>query len=142
MMIGAVFGFSLLAIAACTLPLILLRAGKTAAIGVVLGLVLGSIAGIRYGLANFRHYRVLHLADGLLIHRGVFWRSETFVPRSRIQHTEVNQGPLDRRWGMAKLVLHTAGTRLENISVSGLNHADALTLRDALLDRREGVDGA
>ncbi|MBK8285885.1 MAG: PH domain-containing protein [Ahniella sp.] len=108
----------------------------------VVAFVAAGVIGVIHGGASFRHYRVQHLPDGLLVHRGVFWQSETFVPKSRIQQTEVNQGPLDRRWGMAKLNVHTAGTRLENIKVSGLHHGDALALRDALLDRREGVDGA
>jgi membrane protein YdbS with pleckstrin-like domain len=72
----------------------------------------------------------------------VWWRREIFVPRARIQHTEVNQGPLDRRWGMASLSLHTAGTRLENIVLPGLTRAIAERLRDELLDRRRDVDGA
>lgn len=107
-----------------------------------LALIVGASAGWAFGAARARHYRVQHLADGLLVQRGVIWQSETFVPRSRIQHTDVNQGPLDRRWGMAKLSLHTAGTRLENISIGGLRRNDALALRDTLLDRREGIDGA
>jgi len=106
------------------------------------GLAAGAVLGWLFGAARFRGYKVHLMDDGLLVQRGVFWQSETFVPRSRIQHSDVNQGPLDRRWGMAKLVVHTAGTRLENISVSGLFHPDALSLRDVLLDRREGVDGA
>lgn len=79
------------------------------------------------------------LADGLRIRRGVWWRSETFVPRSRIQHTEVTQGPIARHFGMATLKVYTAGTHQAEIQVEGLPHADALALRDLLLGR-EGHD--
>lgn len=89
-----------------------------------------------------KSFRCVLLPDGLLVRRGVWWRSETFVPRARIQHTEVNQGPLDRRWDMASLSLHTAGTRLEHIVLPGLPRVIAEQLRDTLLDRRPHVDGA
>lgn len=75
------------------------------------------------------------LPDGLRIRRGVWWQVETFVPRVRIQHTDVTQGPLARHFGMATLKVHTAGTQQAEIQVEGLPHADALALRDLLLGR-------
>ncbi len=112
----------------------------------VWALLVAPLLGLLFGWAYARRYAALyaalHLADGVLIRRGVWWRREIFVPRARIQHTEVNQGPLDRRWGMASLSLHTAGTRLENIVLPGLTRAIAERLRDELLDRRRDVDGA
>lgn len=139
---GAAFGFALLctgpSIAAC----VLLELGYASIAVIAMAVVIGVWLGIRFGLADHALYAVTQLADGLLVKRGVFWRSETFVPRSRIQHTEVNQGPFDRAWGMASLSLHTAGTHVEKVTVSGLYHPDALRLRDELLDRQVGSDGA
>ena len=37
---------------------------------------------------------------GIQIQRGVYWRALTNVPRSRVQHTDVRQGPLERRYGL------------------------------------------
>lgn len=102
----------------------------------------GLLLGWRYAMRYAAMYAALHLPDGVLIRRGVWWRSEIFVPRARIQHTEVNQGPLDRRWGMASISLHTAGTRLEHIRLPGLPRDVAERLRDELLDRRVHADGA
>lgn len=92
--------------------------------------------GLTHARASVRHYRCELAPDGVLVHRGVFWQSETFVPGARIQHTEVTQGPLDRRWGMAEVVVHTAGVHLSTLSLPGLHHADALWLRDRLLERQ------
>jgi membrane protein YdbS with pleckstrin-like domain len=103
---------------------------------------LGLLLGWRYATRYAASYAALHLADGVLIRRGVWWRAEVFVPRARIQHTEVKQGPLDRRWGMASVSLHTAGTRLENITLPGLPRTVAEPLRDTLLDRHIHADGA
>lgn len=85
--------------------------------------------------AAFARYRVRVLDDGVMVERGVFWHSQTFVPGVRIQHTEVNQGPLDRRWGMARLVIHTAAAGLASVAAVGLHRDDAIAVRDRLLDR-------
>lgn len=90
--------------------------------------------------AYIKRFRCRLLVDGLWLHRGVFWRSEIFVPRARIQHTDVQQGPIARRFDMACLKIYTAGTQHGEIVIDGLAHADALWLRDELLGRR-GSDG-
>lgn len=74
-------------------------------------------------------------AQGVEIRRGVVWRSVVNVPRSRVQHTDVSQGPLERRFGLSTLIIHTAGTDHAMVSVNGLDHATALAIRDHLLPR-------
>ena len=118
-------------------------------IGIKLGLVVGyfGLSGLSatwcyIGPAwRYRHtrYRVDYL--GLTIRRGVYWHSVTSVPKSRVQHIDVLQGPVQRRFALATLVVHTAGTHSASVSLSGLSHADALPLRDFLIDRddRDGV---
>lgn len=135
------FGYAL-PLVAILVPLAVKFDLMPAALAVSVAVLLGFLLGWRYATRYAALYAALHLADGVLIRRGVWWRAEIFVPRARIQHTEVNQGPLDRRWGMASVSLHTAGTRLENISLPGLPRAVAEQLRDTLLDRRIHADGA
>ncbi len=85
--------------------------------------------GLRYRHASYR------VAErGLWIRRGVLWRSEISVPKSRVQHTDVSQGPLERRFDLATLVLHTAGTQHAAVSLGGLSHAAALAIRDYLIE--------
>ena len=71
---------------------------------------------------------------GLSINRGVYWQSETHVPRSRVQHTDIQRGPLDRRLGLADLLVHTAGTQMATVRLPGLADERAHVLRDALLE--------
>ena len=73
--------------------------------------------------------------DGLDYEHGWLWRHHVSVPRARIQHTDVTQGPYERRFGLATLVVHTAGTEHASISIDGLSHHAALAFRDALLGR-------
>lgn len=81
----------------------------------------------------YRHLRYGVDATGIVIERGVLWRSRISLPRVRIQHTDVSQGPLQRRFGVGTLKLYTAGSRHTMIVLPGLDHADAIALRDALL---------
>lgn len=70
----------------------------------------------------------------LELRTGVWWRTETRVPRSRIQHTDVGQGPIERRHGLGHLVVYTAGTHHGTVELRGLAHEVALMLRDKLLE--------
>ncbi|HRQ65718.1 MAG TPA: PH domain-containing protein [Xanthomonadaceae bacterium] len=83
----------------------------------------------------WQRYRYAEVADGLLIESGVWWRKRRLVPRSRVQHTDVKHGPLQRHMGLATLVVHTAATRQQAIEIPGLTEAHAETLRDDLLGR-------
>lgn len=71
---------------------------------------------------------------GMRIRRGVLWRSETSVPKSRVQHTDVSQGPIQRSFGIATLTIHTAGTQSASVPLAGVSHEDALAIRDHLID--------
>lgn len=80
-----------------------------------------------------------HLDDeSLAIKRGVFWRHHISVPVSRVQHVDVNSGPLDRPYDLAKLVVNTAGTHYAQTSLPGLSVEEAHDLRDQLLLAQEG----
>ena len=87
----------------------------------------------RWPAIEYRHasYRVDDL--GIEIRRGVFWRAIINIPRSRVQHTDVSQGPLERRWGLGTLVIYTAGTDHAKVSLAGLEHGRALLIREHLL---------
>jgi membrane protein YdbS with pleckstrin-like domain len=86
----------------------------------------------------YRHLRFGVDDTGIAIESGVFWRSRVALPRVRIQHTDVSQGPLERRYDIGTLKLYTAGSRHVKIELPGLNHDEALALRDALLAEGRG----
>lgn len=106
------------------------------AIGLALTIGLGGFLAWRshwWPEIAYRHtfYRVD--PQGIEIRRGVFWRRTINVPKSRVQHTDVSQGPLERRYDLGTLVIYTAGTDHAKIELRGLNHARALRIRDHLL---------
>lgn len=103
-------------------------------------------AALFFGFFSFywprvRHRHVSYRATprGLEIRRGVLWRSHLFIARSRIQHTDVAQGPLQRRLDLARLIVHTAGTHNASTSLSGIHRDEARRIRE-LLTGDEGAD--
>lgn len=87
----------------------------------------------RWPPLSYRYLRFGVDDTGIAIESGVIWRSRIALPRVRIQHTDVSQGPLERRFGVGTLKLYTAGSRYTKIELPGLNHDEAIALRDALL---------
>jgi uncharacterized protein len=71
--------------------------------------------------------------QGIEIRRGVHWRFVINVPRSRVQHIDVSQGPVERRYGLGTLVIYTAGTDHAKVELGGLEHGRALQMREQLL---------
>ena len=105
-------------------------------------LLAGMVAGVWRG---YRHWKfsLWKLDDtGLHVRRGRFWRKEILIPRSRVQHLDIERGPIERHFGLATLIVHTAGTRQHALRQSGFVDADAVALRDALVpasDRHDDV---
>lgn len=97
---------------------------------------------IAYPRAVHRHAAIGVGELGVEYRRGVWWRKTTIIPRSRVQHTDVSQGPLMRRFGLGKLVIHTAGTRNAIVEVQGLAFEDANMIRDRLHGRVHEPTGA
>lgn len=100
----------------------------------LLGLACVIVLAWVYSGARHRATRFALNDEGLRIRRGVFWQSEVLVPRSRVQHTDLSRGPLDRRFGMATLKVYTAGSKLASVGLDGIPEARALALRDALVN--------
>ncbi|HVS00962.1 MAG TPA: PH domain-containing protein [Thermoanaerobaculia bacterium] len=110
--------------------------------GWIKGMVALGWAALSLGLAwlahrwpEVAHRHASYKVDprGIEIRRGVFWRKVINVPRSRVQHTDVAQGPIERAFGLATLVLYTAGTEHARVDLRGIDHGMALRLRDHLV---------
>lgn len=79
-------------------------------------------ARLRYGMSE----RLLQVVRGWLFH------TDTIVPFVRVQHLDVHRGPLDKMFGTASLVVHTAGTHNSTVTVPGLAPARAAEIRDII----------
>jgi membrane protein YdbS with pleckstrin-like domain len=79
------------------------------------------VAAMGYALRN----------DDLVVVSGIMFRRLVVVPYGRMQLVDVTSGPLDRRFGLASVQLHTAAATTD-ASVPGLPQVDAADLRDRL----------
>ena len=81
---------------------------------------------------KYRHWGYDMGTDRIRIVRGYMFYHDTIVPFGRIQHIDVDQGPIDRRYGLATLTVHTAGNHNSKVALPGLSHSDALAMREAI----------
>jgi membrane protein YdbS with pleckstrin-like domain len=66
---------------------------------------------------------------------GKMFQVTRLLPLNRLQHVDLQRGPLERMFGLARLQLHTAGTHESTITIPGLAAEDAAQLRDQLVAR-------
>ncbi len=136
--IGRWIGVAVLAMAWAMASLVFAFVGLPAALYAAGVGGLGALVALQAVLAQawpakaWRHASYRVTGRGIEIRRGVWWREEVAVPRSRVQHTDVVQGPLERALGLGTLVLYTAGTDHSRVALPGLAYGDALAIRDRL----------
>nr|WP_294847652.1 PH domain-containing protein [uncultured Sphingomonas sp.] len=103
--------------------------------GLILPSVLFIVAAVGVFVAPQRSYRRLGYAiDGRLLRivRGWLFHTDTVVPFVRVQHIDVTRGPIDKLFGIANLVVHTAGTHNSVVMLPGLSPDSAAAIRDAI----------
>lgn len=64
---------------------------------------------------------------------GKLFQTTRLLPLNRLQHVDLQQGPLERFYGLARLELHTAGTQNASLTIPGLAREEAVRLRDHLV---------
>ncbi len=106
-----------------------------AAVALVVGLVALGWALVVIG-RSVRSWGYAERAEDLLVTRGILRRQLVVVPYGRMQFVDVTAGPLDRRFGLATVQLHTAAAATD-AQIPGLVPAEAARLRDRLAARGE-----
>lgn len=83
-----------------------------------------------------RRARAIGYLDGdedLTIASGIMFRSVHTIPYGRVQSVKIDEGPVDRRYGLAQLSVSTANDA--GITLPGLPKAEAERLRALLTER-------
>jgi membrane protein YdbS with pleckstrin-like domain len=68
----------------------------------------------------------------VVVCEGLIWRKRVCIPRSRLQHVDIQSGPIERRFGLCHMEIHTAGTSTAAATLHGLTHEKADQLRQDL----------
>ena len=71
-------------------------------------------------------------AGALHLRHGVLTRRESTIPYHRVQHIDLEAGPLERRMGLTSLILRTASASSDS-TVPGIDAGDAEELRTRIL---------
>ena len=98
----------------------------------ILALLLAIAALVLLPQRRWRAWGYREEEDELHIRHGLWTRMRTVVPFGRVQHIDVAQGPVERGFGLATLILHTAGTRGASVPLPGLPFDEAERMRDRI----------
>jgi membrane protein YdbS with pleckstrin-like domain len=84
---------------------------------VIAGAVVVAAGGIALAIfsadVTWRQWRYQVGDEDVDLQRGLLVRTRTLVPMARIQHVDSRRGPLERRFGLATVVLYTAAGSVE-----------------------------
>ena len=68
---------------------------------------------------------------------GLFFKKTVTQPITRVQHVELKRGPIDRKIGLAKLQVFSAGGALHTFEIPGLKVSEAEKLRQFILSHKD-----
>jgi membrane protein YdbS with pleckstrin-like domain len=72
--------------------------------------VLVAVLVALYWIPKFRSSITYSLEeDKIVVSKGVWWKTRSFVPYNRVTNINIYQGPLSRHFGLGKLSIQTAG---------------------------------
>ncbi len=80
---------------------------------------------------NYDSWGYAERGSDLLVTHGVMWRRLVVVPYGRMQLVDVTAGPVERKFGISTLRLHTASAGTD-ARIHGLTASEATRLRDRL----------
>jgi membrane protein YdbS with pleckstrin-like domain len=104
---------------------------------VLLGICIGLLALAAFlPPLSYARWRFGYLGDLLLMRYGILFVEERAVPVKRMQHVDLVRGPIERLFGLATLVVFTAGNEGSAFRVPGLSTSRAQELRDRIVQAR------
>lgn len=97
--------------------------------------VVNTTTSLWWTALDFGRWRWRLTEELLEVRRGVIVRRTSLVPRSRIQNVTTTAGPLQGRFGVLTLTVHTAGTRTPNVAIQDIDagHAEGIRRRLGLV---------
>ena len=129
--IRAAVGVSAVSLIACVIAALTAPAPAAIAVVAIVVLLAGGFAWWWTGLV-WRSWRFEVGTASLHLRHGVFTRRASTIPFHRVQHIDLEAGPLERRLRLTTLVLRTASASTDS-TVPGIDSTDAEAVRDRIL---------
>jgi len=86
-----------------------------------------------YGYCFSKSCGYSHGDFDILYKEGLWWKKQTALSFSRIQHIDISHGPLERRYKMATIKFFTAGGVASDLKIPGLPNELAESMRAEIL---------
>lgn len=64
---------------------------------------------------------------------GWLWQSTTIVPFNRVQHLQIDQGPIERKLKLSKLKVFTAGGQSSDLTIPGIEPDEAQAIKQFIV---------
>ena len=87
---------------------------------------------------EFKKRRYVVREKDISYKKGVLFRSITTVPFNRIQHVEIDEGPISRFLGLVSLRVFTAGDSSDDLKISGLLKQEATQIKEFISNKIDG----
>ena len=114
--------------------------GELVAVLVITLIAINVVFSLFWPALEYNAFRYMVRENDLLVQSGVMFRRWSSIPHNRIQHVDTRQGPLERVFGLSRLLVFTAAGMSADGSIPGLRTEEAERLRD-VLSLRGGDDG-
>lgn len=103
--------------------------------------VLSVMVIISFVTAYFGYFQMGYAmrSRDILFKKGLIFRKTTIIPFNRIQHCEVNHGPIDRIFHLSSLKVFTAGGQTSDLEIPGLKEGKAQWIKDYIIGKA-GLD--
>ncbi len=95
-----------------------------------IAIILGYVFVLTLGFISFSKKGYAVRERDVSYKRGLFIKTITTVPFSRIQHVEINESPMARLFKLASLVIFTAGDSSNDLVIKGLRKNEALKIKE------------
>ena len=89
-------------------------------------------------IIGFKRRKFLVREKDISYKKGVFYKKTTTVPFNRIQHVEIDQGPISRFFNLASLSVFTAGDSSDDLKVNGLLKDEAQQIKEYISNQIDG----
>ena len=113
------------------------QSGRDIAINIIVGasIIIGLLILFKYFAEKAKGYCVRE--QDITLFKGLIFKNIITQPICRIQHIEVKRGPIDRKVGLAKLHVYSAGDISQTFEIPGLALETANSIRNQILAHKE-----
>lgn len=100
---------------------------------ILAGVLFTALISAIYGYCFAKSCQYFRGEFELMYKQGLWWKKQTALSFSRIQHIDISHGPLERKYDMASIKFFTAGGAASDLKIPGLPSAQAELLRTEIL---------